>query len=254
MPTFGYWQLPKIMDDSESSIATALKQMKELGHNGLRIGDDDEAFHSLDFLENMPALETLSVSGLTQELSVLEKLPHLKNLQLVGIKGVDLRILEPIDSLDEVVIRNSIFKSTQIEKLSCKLLIIMNTKGMRDGLNLGQINRLESLDLTNCRDMTTLPDFSTAKCLSFISLSDLPKLLSIEPLLQCTSLNALALQNLRSLKPEDLQCLLEHPTLEHVYPPIKSNSPSVKKSVIALLKPRFPDVFDFKKFPFPNSR
>ena len=89
-------------------------------------------------------------------------------------------------------------------------------RGLQDISPVGEVSSLQYLFLQNLPRVDRLPDMSRMSCLRRIDIESLKSLTDLSPLLTAPSLEELFLVNAGHLRPEQLECLVDHPTLRAV--------------------------------------
>jgi hypothetical protein len=193
---------------------------------------------SLDWLRDYPNLESLNLEGINpagKDLSVLSRLPKLKELTVLKItKGIevlaDCKALEKLTlhsiSTDDVeflrchstlwwlsIVLGGIKNFDALTETKLKYLELYQVRGLADIGFIGDIARLEFLYLTKLKEVKKLPDFSALKRLRRVSLSQMKGIIDPSPLLEAQAMEELIVQDFGHVEPEVFKPLAKHPKL-----------------------------------------
>ncbi len=155
--------------------------------------------HVKDFgeLRSLTGLHYLGLSGISlPDLSALLPFVHLRSLFLGFCKPIDLGLLG---------------RFTELEALH---IIKMNNLLDLSALRLAR--NLRRIELEWLPHVETLPDLSELEMLEEVEITTMKSLRDISSIAKAPALRFLALWDCRSLTPQSFECLLGHPTLEHL--------------------------------------
>jgi hypothetical protein len=173
---------------------------------------------SLAPLSRFQSLQRLYVEGPKKDTEVISSLTMLDDLTLRSITLPDLSILLPLGKLRSLDIKlggtRDLGLLPQLAPLA--YLELWMIRGLQDISPVGEVSSLQYLFLQDLPRVDRLPDMSRMSCLRRIDIESLKSLTDLSPLLTAPSLEELFLVNAGHLRPEQLECLVDHPTLRAV--------------------------------------
>ena len=120
------------------------------------------------------------------------------------------------------------------------VLSLTNCNGFGGVLDLSSLDKLTALNVDSCGHIGRLSDCSHLTELRSVTLSNLRDLDSLEAVSHAPRLKSITVQKMPNLKVSDLAWMLDHPTLEEVYPALSTvRGDPILSEVQALLAPRF---------------
>jgi hypothetical protein len=172
----------------------------------------------LSVLRRLKRVKTLELESHKKYIEVLSEMTWLEDLTLRSITLPDLSLLIPLTALLSLDIKLGGTKDLsllpRIESL--RYLELWMIKGLSDVSPIGELAELRYLFLQALKNIAALPDLSRAKHLRRVHLETMKGLRDLRPLATAPALEQLDLVDMRHLQPEDLRCLVGHPTLKGV--------------------------------------
>jgi len=180
----------------------------------------------LAVLERFAHLETLFIEGQRTHIEVLRELRSLEELTLRSITLPDLSLLLPLERLRALDLKLGGTKDLgllgQIGRL--EYIELWMIKALVDISPIAEVHTLRYLFLESLRRVEQLPDLRALTRLRRVELQNMKGLTDLSPLAQAPALRELGLIDMGHLQPDDLACLVGHPTLRAVTPNLGSRS------------------------------
>lgn len=203
----------------------------------------------LSVLRQLKRVRTLEIESHKKHIDALSQMRWLEDLTLRSITLPDLSLLLPLSALLSLDIKLGGTKDLSLLPRIGKLryLELWMIKGLSDISRIGELTELRYLFLQALKNVTVLPDLSRATHLSRVHLETMKGLRDLRPLATAPALKQLALVDMRHLQPEDLQCLVGHPTLKAVTPGLGSNRKNAAAaSLLGLPESSFPEAGEWR--------
>jgi hypothetical protein len=170
---------------------------------------------SLRPIARFTSLRTLYLEGPWKDLDVISGLQTLEDITLRSITLPDLSILLPLRRLRSLDLKLGGTRDLSLlpELAPLAYLELWMIRGLEDISPVSELASLQSLFLQDLARIERLPDMSRMISLRRVQLQNLKTLTDLTPLLTAPALEELAVYNSNRLKPEDFECLTDHPTL-----------------------------------------
>jgi internalin A len=173
---------------------------------------------SLRPLTSCTRLESLHLQRQKKDFAALRGLERLHYLGLSGASLPDLSALLPYKNLRSLFLGFSkpldLGLLGRFEQLESLHLIKINNLSDVSALELGR--GLRRIELEWLPHVATLPDLSGLTRLEEVEISTMKALRDVASIARAPALRFLGLWDCPSLTPESFQCLIGHPTLEHL--------------------------------------
>jgi len=174
--------------------------------------------HTLEFLSRFQNMRILKVEGHTKGIDAVSSSTKLNDLVLRSVPLPDLAFLTKLDNLEILDLKlggiKDISHLPEIGRI--KYLELWMIRGLTDLAPIGSMSHLEHLHLESLRQVEALPDMSELMNLHTVLIQNLKGLTDLSPLADAPALRTLIIWDGGHLKPENLECLVGHPTLEKV--------------------------------------
>lgn len=161
------------------------------------------------------ALTDLYLEGHTKNFDVVSSFAHLVDLTLRSITLPDLSALVPLRSLRALDIK--LGGTTDIQLLpnigELRYLELWMVRGLAELSPVSAVESLRFLFLQALRRVEALPDFSRMPDLRGVNIETMKGLTDVCGLSDATGLEELFLIDMAHLRPEDVGCLVGHPSL-----------------------------------------
>jgi hypothetical protein len=170
---------------------------------------------SLSALTRFQALKRLGLDGHKKDVAALGRMTSLQALTLSSIRVPDLRVLEPLQSLETLSFW--LGGATDLAPLSAlksiRELLFIRVLGLSDLAVLGQMFGLERLIIEDQPQVRALPDMSKLIRLCWVQLQNLKGLTDFAPLAAAPALEEVRMFSMGHTGPAALMPFLRHPAL-----------------------------------------
>ncbi len=208
----------------------------------------DKVFADLGQLQDYTFLEELSVRGLKRGAKAIGELKGLLKLSLWAIRDLDIEWIRGLQRLEYLFCHGIKFNPFFLPATPSALqyLQLVQCNGFGDELNLSSVENLEYLTVRECGHISRISDCSHLKKLKIVSISNIRDLNTLHGISSAPNLRTVLIQMTPNLSVNDLEWMLEHPTLEQVYPALEVDEGApILDDIRALLAPRFgEDLFE----------
>ncbi|SFS16937.1 internalin A [Dyella sp. OK004] len=173
---------------------------------------------SLKFLQDMPALETLSLEGHTKDIASVSRLTRLTSLGLRSITLPDLFMLAPLRELTSFRLSfggtRDLAALAELPKLKALHLLRIN---LLDDLSiLAKLTSLKTLGLDSMRKVTSLPNLGSLTHLEEVGLETMKGLTGLAAVAAAPALRRLTISGMPQLDVDAFHCLVDHPSLQEL--------------------------------------
>ncbi|GLQ94426.1 hypothetical protein GCM10007901_33780 [Dyella acidisoli] len=173
---------------------------------------------SLTFLQDMPALEALSLEGHTKDIASVSRLTRLTSLGLRGITLPDLSMLAPLRELTSLGLllggTRDLAHLAELPKLEALDLLRINK--LDDLSILAKLTSLKKLGLDSMRNVTSLPSLDALTRLEEVTLETMKGLTELTAVAAAPSLRRLTIAGMPQLDVDAFRCLVGHPSLQEL--------------------------------------
>ena len=178
--------------------------------------------HDLTPLYAISGLEILSVDVLLKIQIDIGRFPNLKVFMCTN--SPKIKNLEQCENLEYLNITNYPYESfSEISRLKQLKRIFISSRKLNSFKGVAGLEKLEILDLYDCRKLLSLEEIQTAKNLRHIEITSCTKFSDISPLGQLSNLHYLKIENCGPI--ETIRCLKSCQNLESLF--IIGNKPIV---------------------------
>lgn len=228
-----------------TKIAGLRERMEADGTVALEV---DKVFADLGQLQGYTFLEELSVRGLKRGVKTIGELKGLLKLSLWAIRDLDIEWIHGLQKLQNLYCHGIKFNSFCLPAVPSALqfLQLVQCNGFGGELNVSSSEELQYLNVTECGGISRISDCSHLKKLKDVSISNIRDLNTLQGISSAPNLRSLLIYRTPNLSVKDLEWMLEHPTLEQVYPALDIDEGApILDDIRALLAPRFgEDLFE----------
>ena len=216
------------------------KEMRELGHTGLRVDMQRLMQKDLSFLEHFEHLTSLSIeNGCTAtQIKKISLVPQIKELHLLSAKAKDYDFLNELKSLETLDIRGGSTKDySAITGLSgLKAINFLAFRCLKDLSFLQNLTNLQFIGLERCSNVKEIPDLVQLTQLRQVELDTMKRLEDFCGISKAPNTENLLLFNTFPLiKVESFQCFEFHNKINLLIF-INDLPEEMKKKILTLLE------------------
>ncbi len=208
----------------------------------------EKVFADLSQLHDFEFLEELSVRELKRGIAAIGSLEHLTQLSLWEIRALDSTFVRTLRSLQKLHCHGVKFKQFCLPSVPNALrnMTLRVCNGFDGELDVSNGPGLESLYVEDCGHIARISDCQALENLNHVTISNIRDLESLAGLSAAPNLKSVIVQLTPNLRVSELEWMLSHPSLVHIYPLLEQSIKSSKmKEVYEMLSPRFgADIFD----------
>jgi hypothetical protein len=202
----------------------------------------EKVFSDLSRLKEFDFLEELSIRQLKKGIAAVGGLQRLTKLSLWEIRALDFSFVRTMRSLVDLHCYGIKFKAFCLPSAPNALrhITLRVCNGFGGQLDVSDATGLETLTLEGCGHIASLTDCRDLENLRHVSLSNIRDLDSLSELSTAPNLESVVVQLTPNLPVSELEWMLNHRSLKHVYPLLDStrNSPRMK-DLLEMLAPKF---------------
>ncbi len=212
------------------------RDMASQGHVGLKVEKERLGVSSLEFLNDFPHLEAISIYGVSRGLAILSQMPKLRSVALCGVTTRDTSFLNGLEHLEELWLQGLRLKDWELlRKLKQVKAITLFNLRLEDFGFLEEMEGLQIIHFKRCNRVVSLPSLKKLHSLRRLVLDTVNRLEDIKGAAEAPSIEDIVVMGADSLSPEEFDCLIGHPTLHGILPGIAPMNSGRYKEVISRL-------------------